>query len=91
MKIEQIDRTHRIESFKKDGSKRKTRPTILKFVRYTDRRNVFVNKKVLKGKNIKITESLIKERMSKLKEAKEQYGFKQEWTINYFKLSLCFL
>ena len=74
LKIEQTDRTHRIQSFKKDGSKRKTRPTILKFVRYTDRRNVFINKK-----------SLIKERMSKLKEAKEQYGFKQEWTIDYFK------
>ena len=74
LKIEQTDRTHRIQSFKKYGSKRKTRPTILKFVRYTDRRNVFINKK-----------SLIKERMSKLKEAKEQYGFKQEWTIDYFK------
>ena len=29
-----------------------------------------------------IIENLNKERMNKLKEAKEQYGFKQVWTID---------
>ena len=82
MKIEQIDRTHRIGSFKKDSGNRKSRPIIVKFARYADKPNVFVNKKVSKGKNISITESVNKKRVSKLKEAKEQYGFKREWTID---------
>ena len=82
MKIEQIDLTHRIGSFIKDGGNRKSRPIRVKFVRYADRRNVFVDKKVLKGKNISITESLTQERMRKLKEAKEQHGFKRVWTTD---------
>lgn len=76
MKIEQIDRTHRTKTFLKDGGNRKSRPIIVNFVRYADRRNVCVNKKV---ENILIPESLTKERMSKLKDGKEQYGFKQVW------------
>ena len=40
------------------------RPTIVKFVRYNDRNNVFNRKKKLKGKNIAITESLTASRMS---------------------------
>ena len=36
----------------------------------------------MKGKNISITESLTKERMRKLKEAKEQHGFKPVWTTD---------
>ena len=70
MKIEQIDRTHRIGSFKKDSGNRKSRPIIVKFARYADKPNAFVNKKVSKGKNISITESVNKKRVSKLKEAK---------------------
>ena len=72
MKIEQIDRTHRIGIFKKDHSNRKSRPLIVKSVQYANRRNVFIYKKILKGKDISITESLIKERMKKLKEVNEQ-------------------
>ena len=45
MKIEQIDPTHRIGSFKIGGGNRKSRPLIVKLVRYADRLNVFVNKK----------------------------------------------
>ena len=51
-------------------------------MRYADRRNVFVNKIVLKDNNISIIESLTKERMSILKEVKEQYGFKRVWTLD---------
>ena len=58
MKIGQIDWTQTIENFKKDDDN-------------GNRHNVFVNKKVLKGKNISTTESLTKERMRKLNVAKE--------------------
>lgn len=58
MKTEQIDWTQTIGSFKKDHGN-------------GNRRNVFVNKKVIKGKNVSNTESLTKERMKILKEAKE--------------------
>ena len=73
---------HRVGSFKEDYAKGKSRPIIVKFARYVDSHSVFVYKKALKGKNIFIIESLTKERMSKLKEAKEQYGFKRVWTID---------
>ena len=65
-----------------NSGNRKSRPMIVTFVLYDDRRNVFVNKKVIKGKNISITERLTKERMGKLKEARERYGFKRMWTID---------
>ena len=58
MKIGQIDWTQTIENFKKDDDN-------------GNRHNVFVNKKVLKGKNISTTESLTKEKMRKLNVAKE--------------------
>ena len=54
----------------------------MRFVRYGDKHNVFVNKKVLKGKNILTTKSFTKERMRKLKEAKEQYRFQPVWTTD---------
>ena len=56
MKVEQIDRMHTIGSFKKTGGIRKSIPILVKFVRYADRRNVFSNKKNLKGMRISITE-----------------------------------
>ena len=82
MKIEQIDRMHIIGSFKKDGGNKKCRLIMVNFVQYANRCKVFVNKNVLKGKNISITESLTKERMRKLKESKEQNGFKRVSTID---------
>ena len=82
MKIKQIDPTHRIRVFKSDGGNRKSRPITVKLEQYADRCNVFVNKKVLKVKNILITESLTEERIRKLKEAKEQHGFKRVWTMD---------
>ena len=39
-------------------------------------------KKKLKGKNISITESLTRYRMSVLNEAREKYGFKNAWTYD---------
>ena len=47
------------------------------------RQKVFKSKrKKLKAKNISITESLTRYRMSVLNEAREKYGFKNVWTYN---------
>ena len=67
-----LDRSHRIGNPK---TKKKSRPIIVKFVRYYDRRDVFMNKKCLKGKGKSITESLTAFRMQKLKNAKDKHGF----------------
>ena len=50
-------------------------PAIVKFARYNVRDRVFSNKPKLKGKQISISESLIKLRLMKLKEARDQYTF----------------
>ena len=50
-----LDRSHKIGNPK---SKKKSRPIIVKFVRYNDRRDVFMKKKCLKGKGKLITENL---------------------------------
>ena len=52
------------------------------FLRYMDRRHVFTNKKRLKGKNMSITESLTKIRMSALKEARNKFGYSNVWTAD---------
>ena len=64
-----IERTHQIGEPKK--TRGKTRPIIVKFVRYNDRNQVFRNKKELKGQKISVTKSLAKTKMDKLKQAKE--------------------
>ena len=45
--------------------------TSFKFVRCNLRQNIFKNKKLLKGKGVSITESLAKDGMAKLNEARE--------------------
>ena len=60
--------------------KKKERPIIVKFVRYNLRHNIFKDKKLLKGKGVSITESLSKDLMVKLNEARETYGFRSVWT-----------
>ena len=66
-----IDRTHRISV----PSQSENRPIIVKFLRYTDRRRVFTNKKRLKGKKMSINEILTKITMSALKEAKNKFEY----------------
>ena len=56
-----IDRTHRIGEHKNTIGK--TRPIIVKFVRYKIRNRAFRNKNKLKGQKISITESISKIRM----------------------------
>ena len=72
-----LNRSHRIGNPK---TKKKERPIIVKFVRCNLRHNIFKNKKLLKGKGVSITESLTKDRMAKLNEARETYGFRNVWT-----------
>ena len=67
--LQDIERTHRIGEPKK--SRGKTHPIIVKFLQYNNENWVFRNKKKLKCQKISITESLIKTRMDKLKQAKE--------------------
>ena len=81
-----IERTHRIGKPRDSGQK--SRPIIVKFVRYNDRKNVFNRKKKLKGKNIAITESLTATRIKKLKEAREIHDFKNVWTSDFIFLRM---
>ena len=72
-----LDWLHRIGNPK---TKKKERSIIVNFVRYSLRHNIFKNKKLLKGKGVCITESLAKDQMAKLNEAREIYGFRNVWT-----------
>ena len=67
-----LDRSQRIGNPK---STKKSRPIIVKFVRYYDRRDILLDKKHLKGKGKSITESLTAFRMQKLKNARDKHGF----------------
>ena len=73
----EIDRSHRLGALKNNG---KSRPIIIKFVRYNTRWRIFKNKKKLKGKSIIVTESLTKKCMEALKKAREDHGFENVWS-----------
>ena len=75
-----LDRTHRIG--KNDKRSNRPRPVIVKFIRYNDRKKIFSKKKQLKNSGISITESLTKLRMSKLAKAREEFGFRNVWTVD---------
>ena len=75
--IEDLDRTHRIGKVNNG----KSRPIIVKFPRYNVRKKVFHNKQKLKGKNMSITESLTKIRVSKLS-ARDLYNCNNIWTYD---------
>ena len=76
---EDLDRSHRIGAKKEN---KKTRPIIVKFARYNKRKQVFVNRKKLKGSGHSVTESLTSLRMKKLNEAREIYGFTNVWSVD---------
>ena len=69
--INEINRSHRLGK----SQAGKIRPVIVKFARYHTRNKIFRKKKLLKGKQVSITESLTKRRMAELKEAREKHGF----------------
>ena len=74
-----LERTYRIG--KNDKRSNRPRPVIVKFIRYNDRK-IFSKKKQLKNSVISITESLAKLRMSKLAIAREEFGFRNVWTVD---------
>ena len=76
--INEIDRSHRLG--KPNENANKHRPIIVKFIGYNMRSKVFNKKKLLKGKNMSITESLTPLRMEMLKKAREEYTIQNVWT-----------
>ena len=74
-----IDRTHRIGKPKSNG---KSKPVIIKFVRYNDRKKIFSSKKLLKDSRLSITENLTAFHMKKLTSAREIFGFRNVWTVD---------
>ena len=79
LSVKDLDRSHRIC---KSNAKSKRRPIIVKFISYNDHSEIFNNKKRLKGTGVSITESLTAERMRQLKIARDQFGFKDVWSID---------
>ena len=73
-----LDRSHRLEKPKRKDSK--PRPIIVKFACYAVRREIFMNKRKLKGKRLSITESLTSSRMQLLGDAQRKYGVRNVWT-----------
>ena len=73
MSVKDLDRSHRIG---KRNSKSKRRPITIKFISYNNRREIFNNKKQLKGTGVSITESLTAERVRQLKIARDQSALK---------------
>ena len=77
IKKDEIDRSHRLGVLKNNG---KSRPIIIKFVRYNTRYRIFKNKTKPKVKNISVTESLTKKRMEALKKARKDHGLENVWS-----------
>ena len=78
IKEDDIDTSHRLGKPKRKDSK--PRPIIVKFARYAVRREIFINKRNLKGKRLLITESLTSSRMQLLGDAQTKYGIRNVWT-----------
>ena len=79
LSVKDLNRSHRIG---KSNAKSKRRPIVVKFISYNDHSEIFNNKKRLKGICVSITESLTAERIRLLKIARDQFGFKDVWSIN---------
>lgn len=75
LSITDIDRSHRIGK-KSD----KPRPIIVKFISYRKRREVFTNKKNLRGTGVTVREDLTRARHLLLKECITKYGLTNVWT-----------
>ena len=73
-----LDRTCHIGQ--KKASSKKPRAVIIKFVSYITRKRIFLNKKLLKGTQVSIIDSLTAKRMRILKETREKHQFCNVWT-----------
>ena len=76
--LSDLDRTHGIGQ--KKASSKKPRAVIIKFVSHNTRKKVFLNKKLLKGAQVSITESLTVRRVGILKETRGKNQFGNVWT-----------
>lgn len=76
--IADIDRSHRVGQ-KKAGS---IRPIIMKLVSYQKRRELFFNKRHLKGTGTTIREDLTASRMQLLQDVINKVGVKNTWTVD---------
>ena len=82
MNIE-ISRANLVRTYsigKKQPGQNKPRPMILKLSKYNVRKKVFSNKKIPRGSNVSITESLIPRRKEILKKARIEHWFTNVWT-----------
>ena len=70
IKTEDIDRSHRLGK-SKSSINDKPCPIIVKFVRYSTRNRIYINKKKLKGTGNSVTESLTVKRINMLEKAKK--------------------
>ena len=68
---------HRLEKPKRKDNK--PRPIIVKFARYAVRKEIFMNKKKLKGKRLLITENLTSSRIQLLGNAQRKYEVRNVW------------
>ena len=72
-----IQRCHRL------GAKKQTsRPIIMRFVSYADRKRVFNQKKLLKGTGVVITENLSPGRLQLYKKAQANKALTSTWTVD---------
>ena len=72
-----IDKLHRLGAPKNND---KSRPIIIKFVRYNTWCRIFKIKKKMNGKSISVTKSLTKKRMYALKKDRGDHGFENMWS-----------
>ena len=76
LSVKKLDRSHRVG---KRNSKNKSRPIVVKFIRYFDCREIFNNKKRLKDTgDYKVSTG----RILQLKNARDQFGFSNVWSID---------
>ena len=69
IKEDDLGRSHKVGNPKRKNNK--PRPIVVKFARYAVRREIFMNKRKLKGKRLLITESLTSSQMQLLDEAQK--------------------
>ena len=78
-----VDIAHFLPSAGKKNNKESPpkKTIIIKFVRRSIRNDVFFSKRKLAGTGMMITESLTKRRMQLLKEAQQEFGVENTWTV----------
>lgn len=82
--VEAISRSHRVGRPPAPGpdGKERSRPLIVRFNSYRDRRRVFSAKKKLKGTGVTIREDLTAQRAEVFRQAVQRFGVRSTWTID---------